>query len=638
MSIASETSAERADVQPAPHGPQANVLKLAIAALGVVYGDIGTSPLYAMRESFHASYGIAPTEANVLGILSLFFWALTLVVVVKYLVFVTRADNHGEGGILALLALIVPAGSKHTGWLVLAGLFGAALLYADGMLTPAISVVSAVEGIENVEGVGHVLRPYVVPISIVILVLLFLQQSRGTAKVGAVFGPVVALWFVVIGAAGAVHIVGHPSILAAVSPHHAIAFLLSGHGSGFWVLGSVVLCITGGEALYADMGHFGRKPIMSAWVALAFPALLLNYFGQGALLLDDPSAIEAPFFRLVGPALRVPLVLLATAATVIASQALISGAFSLTRQAIQLGYLPRMEVRHTSSEAEGQIYVPEINRLLMIACIVIVLVFQSSSNMAAAYGIAVTGTMTITTLLFFTVVKRWWGTPRAVLVCGGMLIVDLAFFVANVEKLQTGGWIPLVVAGVLLAVMTTWKRGRDRVAEFLRGRSKPLDALLVDLDTRKYARVPGTAVFMTSTPGGSPPVLLHHLKHNKVLHEQLVLLRIVTDDVPHVPRADRVEVERMRDGVFRVTAHYGFMQSPRVTEILRACASRGLHTRPEDTSFFLGREKLVVTASPGLAAWRKSVFAFLSRNARAPTDFFKLPPDRVVEVGMQLEI
>lgn len=613
---------------------------LALGALGVVYGDIGTSPLYALRECFHHTYGIEPTHDNVLGILSLFFWAMTLVVVVKYIGFVTRADNEGEGGILALLALAMPKrGAPAIGGLILAGLVGASLLYADGMLTPAISVVSAVEGIEQIEGVGHRLDAWIVPIAIVILVFLFLAQQRGTGGVGLIFGPVMALWFVTIGALGAIQIVQHPEVLLAVSPHHAVAFFVEHQVLGFLVLGSVVLCITGGEALYADMGHFGRRPILWAWFAVAFPGLLLNYFGQGALLLAHPELVEAPFFSLAAGWMRVPLVILATAATVIASQALISGAFSLTRQAIQLGYLPRLEIRHTSSETEGQIYLPEVNWILMVACIALVLAFQSSSRMAAAYGIAVTGTMGITTVLFYVVARRWWGSARAVALCVPMLVVDLAFFGANVVKIESGGWVPIVIALGVLALMTSWKRGRERVARLMQNRSVSLDEFLSRLDREKPHRVRGTAVFMTASPTGAPPILLHHYRHNQVLHEQVILLSIQSEDVPVVPRDQRVEVKDLGHGVYRLTARYGFMQSPRVTEILRlADEKQGLETRPERTSFYLGREKLVVTKNPGMAQWRKVVFALLSRNARPASDFFKLPPDRVLEIGMQLEL
>jgi KUP system potassium uptake protein len=445
-------------------------------------------------------------------------------------------------------------------------------------------------------------------------------------------------WFVAIGVTGAYWIAQRPAILWALWPGYAIEHF-SRHGlQGFWLLGSVVLCITGGEALYADLGHFGRKPIRNAWYAVVMPGLVLNYFGQGALLLAEPSRAADPFYSLVEGPLRVPMIVLATAATVIASQALISGTFSLARQAVQLGYLPRLEIRHTSSETEGQIYIPEVNRLLMVACILLVLVFQSSSRLAGAYGMSVMGTMTITSLLFFFVARRWWGPVRATLLCALMLAIDLPFLLANVGKLSAGGWFPIAVAASLFTLMTTWKAGRDRVARFLRDRSRPLDDFLDEIDRKHPLRVPGTAVFMTSTTGGTPPVLLHHFKHNKVLHEQVVLLSIVTEDVPVVPRSRRVKVERLREGFFRVTAHYGFMQTPRVTDILRACQEQGLHTRPEDTSFYLGREKLVLTKNPGMARWRKTLFAFLSRNARPATDFFKLPPDRVVEMGMQLEL
>ncbi len=617
------------------HGHGGNVWKLALVALGVVYGDIGTSPLYALRECFHESRSITPMT-DVMGLLSLFFWSMTAVVTLKYVTFITRADNHGEGGILALLALVLPKRGTpgKIPIVVIAGLFGAALLYADGMLTPAISVLSAVEGIPGLQ------RPVIIGVSVAILFTLFVAQRRGTGRVGMVFGPIMLLWFVTIGAMGLYWIAQAPQVLwAVIDIRHAIRFFGTHGITGFWVLGSVVLCITGGEALYADMGHFGRKPIERSWTFFVWPCLTLNYLGQGALLLLHPEHVEDGFFSMVPEGMtRIALVVLATAATVIASQALISGAFSLTRQAIQLGYLPRLEIRHTSGEHEGQIYVPEINWLLMVACIGLVVSFGASSRMAAAYGIAVTGTMAITTVLFFLVMRKTWGDMRAGLVSGAMLVVDVVFLGANLVKIESGGWIPLAVAFCILFMMTTWKLGRDRVAKFLRNRSEPLDEFLDNIHDKHPTRVKGTAVFMTSTSAGTPPVLLHHFKHNQVLHEQVVLLSIIGEEVPIVRRDERVQVEKLREGFFRVTAHYGFMQTPKVIDILRACTKHGLHTSKQDTSFYLGREKLVITRNPGLGMIQKLVFGFLSRNARPATDFFDLPPERVVEMGMQLEL
>jgi KUP system potassium uptake protein len=614
-------------------------LGLALGALGVVYGDIGTSPLYALRECFHESTGITPTHADVLGLLGLFFWSMTLVVTIKYVALVTRVDNEGEGGILALLALVLPKRtSGKVPAIVILGLFGAALLYADGMLTPAISVLSAVEGIEGI--VPGLDRRIIVGVSVAILLSLFGLQRRGTGGIGALFGPVMLVWFVTIGLVGAYWITTTPHVLwAIVDPRHAIFFFVRHGLTGFWVLGSVVLCITGGEALYADMGHFGRVPIARAWTLFVWPMLTLNYFGQGALLLAHPELRADSFFAMVGTGWqRIPMVLLATVATVIASQALISGAFSLTRQAIQLGYLPRLEIRHTSGAHEGQIYVPEINWLLTAACIALVVGFQSSSRMAAAYGIAVTGTMAITTVLFYLVMKKRWGPRRAGAVAALMLVVDLAFFGANLVKIESGGWIPLAVASVILLVMTTWKRGRDRVGKTLRSRSEPVDAFLADLAESPLARVNGTAVFMTSSSSGTPPVLLHHVRHNQALHAQVILLSITSEDVPTVRKTARVELEPLGQGFFRLTAHYGFMQTPNVIEVLRAAEKLGLHTSPKDTSFYLGREKLVITRNPGLFFLRKLLFVFLSRNARSATDFFAIPPERVVEMGMQIEL
>lgn len=628
------------------HHKQVSSPKLMLAALGIVYGDIGTSPLYALQACFRHGSGITAEANNVLGLLSLFFWSLTLVVVVKYIMFITRADNHGEGGILALLSLAEPKDKKHlhTGKisaLALAGLVGAALLYADGMLTPAISVMSAVEGITGIDPSRKAtLAKFVVPISVLILGGLFLYQKKGTAKVGNLFGPIMIAWFGSLASFGLYWVIKNPAILSALSPHHAVWFMAHHGLKGFMVLGSVVLCVTGGEALYADMGHFGRKPVQWAWYGFVFPGLVLNYFGQGALMLSDPSKVDDSFYSLAPQSFRIPLIILATMATVIASQALISGAFSLTRQAIQLGYLPRLEILHTSSETEGQIYLPEINWMLMLSCMAMVIGFGSAEHMEAAYGIAVTGTMLITTVLFYRVASRWWGAGKALILCIAIGLVDLAFLGANVMKLAHGwgGWAPIIIAIGIFALMTSWKLGRDRVYKFMQSRSIPLDEFMKKIEEKKTQRVPGTAVFMTSSPKGTPPVLLHHFKHNQVLHEQVVLLSIITDDVPMVPRSERTRVDVLTEGFYRVTAHYGFMQVPRVTDILRTAEQAGLHTKSDKTSFFLGREKLIITKNQGLPLWRKYLFSFLTKNAHSATDFFRIPAERVVEMGMQLEL
>lgn len=613
---------------------------LVLGALGVVYGDIGTSPLYALRESLAHSnirVGADEFELAVLGILSLVFWSLIIVVTLKYLSVIMRADNHGEGGILALMALAMPkSGQRRSSILIVAGLFGAALLYSDGALTPAISVLSAVEGIGVATEGG--LDRFVMPITIVVLIGIFMVQKRGTSGVGAVFGPLMIVWFVAIALAGAPWIVGNPEVLKAMNPYYAMHFFATHGSTAFWALSSVVLCITGGEALYADMGHFGRNPIKYAWYGLVLPALLINYFGQGALLLSSTSHVEHPFYQLVPPSMLYPMVGVATVATVIASQALISGAFSLTRAAIQLGYLPRLEIRHTSSETAGQIYVPEVNRALALACLVLVWSFKESSNLAAAYGMAVTGTMTITTILFFFIARQWWGKWKAGLLCGAFLVVDLAFLTANTDKLVHGGWVPLAMAAGIFIVMTTWKAGRQRLADYMCTAAIPLDEFLDELGEKEPQRVEGTAVFMTSSPTGTPPVLFHHYKHNRVLHRQVVLLSIVSEDVPHVPRSERVKVDWLYQGFYRVTAHYGFMQTPRMSDILRACSRFGLEARETETSFYLGRESLVIGEQPGLARWRKTLFRLLSKNARPATDFFRIPPDRVVELGMHIEL
>ena len=632
------------------------VAKLALGALGVVYGDIGTSPLYALKECVTSPHGVAPDAANIFGLLSLLFWAITLVVSVKYILYVMRAHNNGEGGVLALTALVARAGMDKSGstaemrkpanWqaikrarlpLVMLGLFGAALLYGDGVITPAISVLSAIEGLEVAT---TTFSPVVVPLTCIVLIGLFWVQKRGTAGIGAVFGPMTLLWFIAIAACGLPWVIRHPAVLYAVNPVHAVRFF-SLHGKhGFLVLGSVVLCITGGEALYADMGHFGTRAIRLAWYGCVLPALLLNYFGQGALLLERPGAVGNPFYAMVPPAFLYPMVALATLATVVASQALISGAFSLTRQAVQLGYLPRVTVVHTSGTTEGQIYIPEVNRLLMVACVALVLHFRASSSLASAYGIAVTGTMAITTILAFWVTRDLWGwsLPRAGAVLVLLLCVDLSFFTSCLAKFATGGWFPLVVGGAMFAVMVTWNRGRTLVGEKMKGRILPLPLFLADIEGSKPYRVAGTAVFLSSTRRGIPTVLLHHFKHNKMLHEQVVIMSITTDAIPWVPDAQKVRLKSFPHGFWAVTAHFGFMESPDVSDILRRCHAKGLATKLAETSFYLGREALIPRRDLlGMAYWRKHLYRFLSRNARAATDFFAIPSNRVVEIGMQIE-
>jgi KUP system potassium uptake protein len=614
---------------------------LSLSALGVVYGDIGTSPLYALRECFQGPHAVAATPENVLGVLSLIFWSLTLVISFKYLAVVLRADNRGEGGILALMALI-QRGRAHRRapprWIVpTLGLFGAALLYGDGAITPAISVMSAVEGLQVAT---PLFEPYVVPLTVVLLVGLFLLQQRGTAGIGAVFGPVMVLWFLVLGGLGLAQLSAAPRVLAAVSPLHAVDFFARNAGRGFVVLGTVFLVVTGGEALYADMGHFGARPIRLAWFQLVLPALLLNYFGQGALLLRTPDAAIHPFYRLAPAWALYPLIFLATAATIIASQAVISGAFSLTRQAVQLGFSPRVRIEHTSSAEIGQIYVPAVNWALMLCTVGLVLGFRSSSNMAGAYGVAVTSTMVITTVLLYLLTREvWgWGRLRAGALAAFFLTFDLAFFGANALKIPQGGWVPLTLAGGALILMSTWKRGREILVQRLREKSVPFDLLLADLVAEPPLRVPGTAVFLTGTPDGTPPALVHNLAHNKVLHQQVVLLTVVTEEVPHVPANERIHVEALQDGFFRVTARYGFMQDPDVLEVLAGCRAHGLVLQLAATTFFLGRETLTASDRPGMAVWREKLFAFMSQNALRATAFFRIPPDQVFEVGAQVEL
>jgi KUP system potassium uptake protein len=600
-----------------------------------------------LRECFKLEHGIEPAANNVYGILSLIVWSLIIIVSIKYIIFIMRADNNGEGGILALLALILQkqrrdADSKRRKIIIALGLIGAALLYGDGVITPAISVLSAVEGLEVVAPQSQHL---VLPLTIIILLGLFFFQQHGTAKVGRVFGPVMVVWFGVIGLLGLREVLQAPEILAAANPWYGFDFFVRHGRIAFVLLGAVVLAVTGAEALYADMGHFGKRPIRLAWFLLVLPALLANYFGQGALILRDPATAVNPFYLLAPSALQYPLIALATIAAIIASQALISGAFSLTQQSVQLGYSPRVQIVHTSQSETGQIFVPEVNRALGIGCILVVLMFRSSSSLAAAYGVAVTGTMSITTILFYVLARsHWqWSVWRAGLLTAFFLIIDLAFFSANMLKIVQGGWVPLVIALGIFTLMTTWQRGRLIVRSLLVDASIPLDALLRDLgdenpDKRfKPPRVPGTAVFLTSESKDAPLVLLHHLKHNKVLHENVVLLSIVSAQVPEVPITERIEVTCFPHNFGRVKAKYGFMQTPNVPEVLALAAERGIVAKPSETTFYLGRENLIPTGTKPLARWRKRLFIFMQRNSRPATEFFGIPPNRVVELGAQME-
>lgn len=612
---------------------------LTLAALGVVYGDIGTSPLYAIRECFHGTYAIDLNRANILGVLSLVLWALLIVVTLKYLTYILRADNRGEGGVIALTALISPQKRTRSGRILLLGalgLFGASLLYGDGMITPAISVLSAVEGLHVAT---PVLAPYVIPITITILVALFSVQRFGTGSVGSFFGPVTLVWFAVLAALGVRSVVSNPEVLAAVSPHHAAEFLLRNGTVGFLTLGAVFLVVTGSEALYADMGHFGRRPIRLAWYLVVLPSLILNYFGQGALLLRHPEAAHNPFYLLAPSWALYPLVGVATAATIIASQAVIAGAFSLTRQAIQLGYCPRMRIEHTSPSEIGQVYVPFLNWSLMIATVGLVLIFRSSHTLAAAYGVAVTTTMLIATTLFFFVAReRWgWGLLRAGLPAVLFIVVDLAFFGANISKIGHGAWFPLAIGLVIFSLLSTWKRGRDILARKFATMVRPFDEFFPTLEKEKIQRVPGRAVYMTSTPSGIPPVLAHNLAHNKVLHEEVVLLTVLTTEVPRVPAGEKVELEELGHGFFQLTAHYGFMEDASVPHILGTAKTKGLERSMGETSFFLGREALFPRNEHGLAAWRIAVFRFMSRNALNATTFFHIPRNQVIEIGAQIE-
>ena len=612
---------------------------LTLAALGVVYGDIGTSPLYSIKEVFGGAHHPVPiTPDNVLGILSLFLWSLLIVVTLKYVSFIMRANNKGEGGIIALMTLALHNGNPAS-WqqklLITLGLFGAALFYGDGVITPAISVLSAVEGLELIT---PTFKPYIMPITLAIVLGLFLIQRRGTASVGALFGPVMVLWFAVLALLGGINIVQHPEVLAAVNPIYGFNFLLGNSLLGFFALGAVVLCITGAEALYADMGHFGAKPIQYAWLGYVLPALLINYFGQGALLLADPSAIENPFYRLAPEWALYPLVILATIATVIASQAVISGAFSITQQAIQLGYTPRLEVQHTSDQEIGQIYLPALNWLLLVSIIALVIGFGSSSNLAAAYGIAVTGTMLITNILAIAVaVRLWnWSPVRAVLGALPFICIDLGFFLANSVKIPDGGWFPLAFGLAIFVLLTTWKRGRELLHKRLAADALQLKPFIEDVTLNGISRVPGTAIFMTPDPDSVPHALLHSLKHYKALHEQVVILSVSVFDVPFVPDIDRVEVRHLAGNFSQVIVQYGFKDEPDIPAALRLCVESRLNIEMMDTSFFLGRETLIPKLGSEMAYWRELLFVAMFRNAGSATAFFKIPSNRVVELGSQV--
>ncbi len=621
--------------------PQGRYLYLlALGALGVVYGDIGTSPLYALRESFAEEYGLLPTAANVLGILSLIFWSLVIVISIKYLIYILRADNDGEGGILALTSLVTPLQVRRGGgkWvLIVLGLFGTALLYGDGVITPAISVLSAVEGLEVAT---PFFEPYILPITCGILVALFLSQRFGTGGVGRVFGPVTILWFSTLALLGIYQTVQEPSVLASLNPVYAYRFFLENGLSGFWVLGSVFLVVTGGEALYADMGHFGKRPIRLAWFAVVFPALVLNYLGQGALILRVPEAVENPFYEMVPEVLLYPVVVLATAATVIASQALISGAFSLTAQAVQLGYVPRLVIRHTSRREYGQIYIPNINWLLMFACLGLVVTFRSSSNLAAAYGVAVTMTMVITTVLFYFFLRERlrWPLWLAAPLCLVFLVIDGAFFAANIVKVPQGGWFPLVVAVGVFILLTTWKRGRQLLSERLDERVQPLESFLENVAANPPNRVPGTAIFMYRSPVHTPYSLEQNLRTNKVLHERVVLLTVKTAEVPRVRRSQRVTLTPLGNEFYQVVMRFGFMEEPNVPRVLRNVWPEGAAQNLREVTYFVGRETVFATKGQGMALWRERLFALMARNALSASSFYHLPPGQVVELGAQVEI
>lgn len=621
--------------------PQAPFAQLALAALGIIFGDIGTSPLYTIKECFFGSHSVAVSPANILGILSMVFWSLLFVVTLKYVLFVLRADNKGEGGTFSLLAMLrsrLKHDKKRWAILTILAATGASLLYGDGVITPAISVLSAIEGLNMATDAA---APYVVPLTCLILAALFFVQRHGTAVIGKFFGPVMVVWFATLGALGFLAIIKQPEVLAALNPSYVFQYFAANHLHGTVALASVVLCITGCEALYADMGHFGRLPIRLTWYFVVLPGLLLNYFGQGAYLLANPTIADInPFFALAPRELLYPLVALATVSTIIASQAMISGVYSLTQQAVQMGFTPRIRIIHTSERAKGQIYIPSVNWLVMIACLTLVLIFKESSRLAAAYGFAVTASMTVTSIMYFQVTRFQWNWPlwQSIALVGLFLFFDTSFLAANMLKVADGGWITICIAAVILVAMITWRDGRALLARHYEMMRMPVDVFLNDLAKYSPQRTAGTAVFMSINPTGIPHTLLHHLKHNEALHERVLILSMLSAETPTVPAGERIDMEDLGQGFYRIKAHYGFMESPDLPKLIELLGEKGLPIDIYTTSFFLGRETLLATGNSPMARWRKHLFIFMSRNAWNATSFFKVPPDRVVELGNQVEL
>ena len=625
-----------AQKQTEPKKEQKHLYLLALSALGVVYGDIGTSPLYAFRQCFYGDHAVNPTSENVLGVLSLIFWSLMIVISLKYLLVILRADNQGEGGILALMEVVLPRKGHRRAIILIMGLFGAALLYGDGTITPAISVLGAIDGLKVAT---PFFNPYIIPIALVILFLLFLLQSRGTGKVGILFGPVMIVWFVIIGLTGIIAIFNNPEVLAALNPYHAIKFFLARSLGSFFILGAVFLVVTGGEALYADIGHFGRAPIRLAWFILVLPCLVLNYFGQGALILNNPSYTVNPFYHLTPDWALYPMVILATLATIIASQAIISGAFSLTFQAVQLGYLPRLRILHTSEEERGQIYMPQVNWILFVATVAVVLGFQSSNNLAAAYGVAVSTTMVITTILGFVAMRTLWNWNIAVsiLVAGFFLIVDLTFFSANLLKILQGGWYPLLIAAGIYLLISTWMKGKEEMNNQIQKYVQPLQKYLQHIDMRKVKKIPGIAIYLSESPLSTPLAFIHNINHNKILHRRVIFISVNVKNVPFVRSEDRLKFQRLAPGFYRVLLLYGFMNRPDVRSALKIVQNQYLKLPIEDSTFYIGREKLIPRESIGMAKWRSRLFVFMKRNSEDIVQNFNIPPERVFEIGAQFK-